>query len=185
MKTLLTQTSIENIGFSLPTLERLRSENVLTFGDLIIREEKVTASLFTKEAIAQKQNMSTPIDELGISGNLRNILLRKKYKTVGDILSKSFDDVLDWNYGGSKMHLVVKLVDLGFTVTDGPLLNQFYFAEKIRHMQMFRTLLGMDKRGLLSKKFKVWFNTAIEGKVYNSDNRPTRKYKIVPFKIED
>jgi len=180
------ETPIENVGFSLPTTERLRSENVLTLGDLIATEERRTASVFTKTTPLPRQDaLRDSIDTLGLSGNMRNQLLRKDLRTISDILSKPLSEILNWGHYGTRMHLVVKLIDLGYTVADGPFLNQHYFADTMRSGTSFRFVLKMDGRGLLSKKFKTWFNEAIKGRVYNTDKRPTRKFSVAPFKIED
>lgn len=128
--------------------------------------------------------LDSPIDSLRLSGYLRNALKRMGYRSLRDVLEKTFAEVLDVGYRGLKIQLIAELLEHGYTVKDGLLLDQNGFGRAISNGRMYRTILKMNDRGLISKKFKLWCNVAIRKIANEHKNQKNRKHKIVPFKVD-
>ena len=171
---------VEELGFSVPTLARLKAKKIATFGDIVASEEQVTCSM-----VVVRGNLHFSLRSLSLNPLMRATLVRAAggIKTVGQLLNLDPDG--EWSPGRerSRVCATVALVDLDYTEKDGQFLSVASFAEFIQRGKPFRTLLEMDKKGELSNKFKVWFNQTIEGRLYTEKGSAPRKFLVKPFEV--
>ena len=172
--------SLAEIGFSQPTLARLKVDGIKTTEDLIKREESITSALI--ESGPPQQTAIPSIYALPLLGNMLSILTSKA-KTIPELLALDPEGEIFWYCKGTRVYATVALVELGYTEKDGPFLSKQSFARFMRKSSAYRFVVKLAERGKLSSTFKRWFNESIEGHVYNADNRPNRKFTVKPFKL--
>jgi len=53
----------------------------------------------------------------------------------------------------------------------------------MRKNSVYRNIMRLDDRCIITTKFKLWFNEAIHGYQYNTEYRSNRKYVVKPFEV--
>jgi hypothetical protein len=178
---------LESLGFSIPTIARLRASGIHTVADFVAQEESVTASLVIKavapQAVPDPAHKRT-IEELPISSRIRNCLHNANLATVPDLLARTARQIKNRSFGyKSFAQLFMCLIDEGYSEKDGILLSKESAARLLMRSEVYSELVRFDTKSGLSKEFMTWFNRMIEGSERNTTNQPNRKVFIKPFKI--
>jgi hypothetical protein len=180
---------LESIGFSIPTVARLKSLGIGTVSDLIMREESVTISLVEKASVTARPAADLVVGRsvitLPVSGYIHNRLTNSDINTVPKLLSKTANEIMRSRSFGWKSlaQLLVCLVTEGYSEKDGMLLSKEGVYKYLIRTEVYAELLRLENKHQLPIEFKRWFNEIIEGYEL-SVNRPNRKIFIKSFKLK-
>ncbi len=180
---------LESIGFSIPTIARLKSLGIGTVSDLIMREELVTISLVEKVSVTARPTTDLVVGRsvitLPVSGYIHNRLTNSDINTVPELLSKTANEIMRCRSFGWKSlaQLIVCLVTEGYSEKDGVLLSKEGVYKYLIRTEVYAELLRLESKHQLPTEFKRWFNEIIRGYELNV-NRPNRKIFIEPFKTK-
>lgn len=180
--------NLETLGFSLPTIARLKANGVGTVAELVAREESITAELI-KEKCGEPKPPSRPsvsreLRTLPISTHMRGCLNNANLGTVKNLLDQTAEDVRKYRSFGyrSLAKLFVCLIDEGYSENDGLFLSKDSVVPLLIRAELIKELQELDAKSSLSEAFKLWFNRMMNNPP-ELPYRPNRKFFPEPFKI--
>lgn len=130
-----------------------------------------------------KENRPQSLYSLPLAGHMFNNLHHRGIETIPQLLALDPCDRVFINHDGLRVYATVSLIDLEYTETDGPFLSKEKFADFMRNLNGYILLAKFQAKGKLSLTFRKWFNSCIEGRVYNADNRK-RRMSVQPFPLD-